>query len=91
MNPKVVRGVRIAGVFSTAFLILFLRFTAGVVLATEADEAAPWALVAIGLLLGGGAWALEMSETGSPARRDSLWGLAVALLGFALLRLTGTL
>lgn len=91
MNRKILRGLRMAAIFAAVFGLLLLRFAAGLVRETEADRAVPWAFLTIAVLLGAGAWAMEMSGSGTSARRDSFWGLFAALLGFSILKLAGFL
>lgn len=91
MSPKIMRAVRMIAVFLAVFAVMVLRFTSGLVRGTEADRAAPWAFLTIATLIGVGAWAMEVSGSGTAGRRDSFWGLAAALLGFSILKLAGLL
>ncbi len=86
MPPKLVRAFRIAVIYAAAFAFLAFRFASGIVRETEADAFVHWALFPIGFLLGLGAASLDMSGTGSVTRRDMLWGLAAALMTFAIVR-----
>jgi hypothetical protein len=89
MKRFVMRGGRVAAVGFAAFGVLWLRFSAGIWPENEVSGVVHWGLLPIAFLLGFGAWALEMSRTGSLARRDTLWGVAGALSCWALLRLLG--
>ena len=86
MSPTLVRGLRIAGIYAAVLVMLFLRFAAGLVRETEADAFVHWALLPIGFLLGLGAAALDLSDTGPLTRRDTLWGLAAGLVTFSIIR-----
>lgn len=76
---------RVAGVFAAAFLVLYVRFSAGVIPGTEVDPFVHFALLPIALLLGAANWAMSVKGTASPARIDTIWGLSGALVSFALL------
>ena len=88
---SIVRAIRMAAIFVAIFGVLFLRFAAGIVRETEADRAVPWAALAVALLVGVGAWAMEVTGSATPARRDFFWALTTALVGFSILRLAGLL
>ncbi len=86
MPLKLVRAFRTAVIYAAAFAFLVFRFASGIVQETEADAFVHWALFPIGFLLGLGAVSLDMTDTGSVTRRDLLWGLAAALMTFAIVR-----
>jgi hypothetical protein len=83
------RATRIGGVFLAALGFLFLRFSSGFWEENEVTDVIHWGLLPIALLLGAGAWGLEASDSGSLARRDTLWGLSSAVATFAILRIVG--
>jgi hypothetical protein len=80
------RALRIVGTMAAAWAFLYLRFCAGLFPATEADPIVHWALLPIALLLGLANGAMEANGSGSALRRDVIWGLAIALASFAILR-----
>ena len=79
------RILRIVATFATAWVVLFLRFSAGVVQGTEVDPFVHFALLPIALLLAAANGAMEVNKSGSVPRRDVLWGLSSALASFAIL------
>ena len=79
------RALRIGGTLVAGWGILYLRFSAGLFPATEADPMVHWALLPIALLLGLANGAMEANGAGSVLRRDVIWGLAIALASFAVL------
>ncbi|MBI2963706.1 MAG: hypothetical protein HYY35_08120 [Deltaproteobacteria bacterium] len=79
------RAARIAGVFLAAWLVLYVRFSAGVFTPTEVDPFVHWALLPIALLIGAANAAMEVNRSASVPRRDSLWGLSSGLASFAIL------
>jgi len=83
------RLVRIAGVFAAGWVVLYLRFSSGVVPATEVDRFVHWGLLTIAFLLGAGGGALEVNDSGSVVRRDVLFGVSGALATFSILRFAG--
>jgi len=80
------RELRIGGTLAAAWALLYLRFSAGLFPPTEADPLVHWALLPIALLLSLANGAMEANGTGSVPRRDAIWGLAIALASFAILR-----
>jgi len=79
------RALRIGGTLAAAWALLYLRFSAGLFPPTEADPMVHWALLPIALLLGLANAAMEVNGAGSVARRDAIWGLAIALASFGIL------
>jgi hypothetical protein len=79
------RALRIGGTLAAVWALLYLRFSAGLFPATEADPMVHWALLPIALLLGLANGAMEANRSGSVPRRDAIWGLAIALASFAIL------
>ncbi|MGH7822557.1 MAG: hypothetical protein ACREQ9_22580 [Candidatus Binatia bacterium] len=90
MPLPVVRASRIAAIALGVFGILYLRFSAGLLEDNEVSRLVHWGMLPIALLFAFGAWALEMSDTGSVARRDALWALAGSVSGYAVLRIAGS-
>lgn len=83
MDPA--RALRIAGVFATAWTVLYLRFSAGLFTPTEVDPMVHWALLPIALLIGVATAAMEVNRSASVPRRDTMFGLSSALASFAVL------
>ncbi len=81
------RILRIGGTLAAAWSVLYVRFTAGIFPPTEVDPVVHWALLPIALLLGVANWAMEVNESASVPRRDTLWGLSGALASFGILHL----
>ena len=88
-SPSWVRPLRIAGAFLGALAVLYLALASPLSRQTEVSWAVPFGLLPIALLLGVGATIQELAQAGSVARRDGLFGLASALVSFAILRLSG--
>jgi len=83
------RVVRAGGVFLLVVAILWTRFSLGFWRENEATRVIHWGMFPIAVLLGVAAGALEASGSGSPARRDVVWGMAAGVFSFAALRLAG--
>ncbi len=83
------RRVRIAGIFVAGWAVLYLRFSSGLVPATEVDRFVHWGLRTIAFLLGAGGGALEVNDSGSVVRRDVLFGVSGALASFSICRFAG--
>jgi hypothetical protein len=79
------RILRIGGTLAAAWTVLYLRFTAGIFPPTEVDPVVHWALLPIALLVGVANAAMEVNESASVPRRDTLWGLSAALASFGIL------
>jgi hypothetical protein len=86
-----VRPLRIAGAFAAFFGILYLVVASPLARQTEVTWAIPFGLLPIAALVGLGALVQELAESGPAVRRDALFGLAAALVSFAVLRLSGAL
>jgi hypothetical protein len=86
-----VRPLRIAGAFFAAFSVLYLAIASPLARQTEVSWAVPFGLLPIALLIGAGAALQEFAETGTEAKRDGMFGLASALVSFAILRLAGAI
>ena len=86
-----VRPLRLAGAFFAAFSILWLAVASPLARQTEVSWAIPFGMLPIALLIGASAAIQEMTNAGSAARRDALFGLCGALVSFAVLRLAGAL
>ena len=87
MEPT--RLLRIAGIAALLFVVLYLRFAAGIFPENEVSPMIHWGLLPMSLLFGLGGWAAEVNGTMTTLRRDSLFGLSSGLAVFALMRIAG--
>lgn len=84
---QLIRSMRMLGAFVLAFGFLYLVVASPLTRQTEISWAVPFGMLPIALLLGAGAWAMEVTDTPTVLRRDGLWALSVAVALFAVLRL----
>jgi hypothetical protein len=82
-----VRIGRGAAVFAVSFVLLYVVLASGLAEETEVTWAVPFGMLPLALLLGLGAAGMEAGGTPPVSRRDSLFGLSLAVALFAILRL----